>query len=71
MSSTDKSKEENNGSQNAVIEIRISIPPLFRGGLGSILDNLGKAAGELTKAGRSMLNQDDPGQKKVRKIEIK
>lgn len=73
MSSTDnkndsKDKQE---SQNAVIEIRISIPPLFGGDVGSFIDHMGKAARELVKAGRSFIVTEPAKSSKMKKIEIK
>lgn len=73
MSSSDnqsgsKGKQE---SQNAVIEIKISIPPLFGGNISGFIDNMGKAARELAKAGRSLIVTETPEQSKMKKIEIK
>lgn len=73
MSSTEDQKQEKGKqeNQNAVIEIKISIPPLFGGNLGGMIDHMGKAARELARAGKSMVFTDNSKPAKVRKIEIK
>ncbi len=68
---TQGNKEKGNEQNNAVIEIRISIPPLFGGSFGSILENFGKAAMEVAKVGRSFVSSDSSESPKMRKIEIK
>ena len=68
---TQGNKDKGNEQNNAVIEIRISIPPLFGGNIGSILDNFGKAAKEVARVGRSFVVSDNSESPKMRKIEIK
>lgn len=63
----DKSSEKN----NAVIEIKISIPPPFGGNIGSILEDFSKAAREVAKIGRAFVAPEKKESQKIRKIEIK
>lgn len=74
MSATDSSKANNGkGEQqnNAVIEIKISIPPLFGGNISSLFDDFAKAAKELAKVGRTFIGNEEKEPVKMRKIEIK
>lgn len=66
-------KDKGNEQKNAVIEVKISIPPLFGGNIGSILQDFGKAAMEVARAGRAMVGSAPDGEEspKMRKIEIK
>lgn len=73
MSSTDRSKisEKPEQSSNTVIEIKISIPPVLGGSIGTLLDGLGNAAKELAKVGRSFISTEEKEPSKMRRIEIK
>ncbi len=74
MSASDKeseSKGKKEEQQNAVIEIKISIPSTFGPNVTGFVSHLGKAAREFAKAGMSIIGTEEPKAPKMRKIDIK
>ncbi len=72
MSASEKEPEKGkkDNRENAVIEIRISIPPDFGNGLTGFMTHMSKAAREVAKAGMSFIKEEEKSPK-MRKIEIK
>lgn len=58
-------------SENIVIEIKISIPPMIRTNLSETFDHLKKASEELLNVGKSVLGKKEEPKTKLKKIEVK
>lgn len=66
--SESKGKKER---ENAVIEIKISIPSDFGGNFSDFISHMGKAAREVARAGLSFIETEEKSSPKMKKIEIK
>lgn len=64
-------KQETKNENNIVIEIKISIPTIFRGNLSETFDHLKKASEEIVSMSKSVLGKEKKPSVELKKIQVK